>query len=325
MGERLAQRIERFAPGGLGERDARRDTRRGSANGVSGLRCAGSSATPPRRVEPPAATWSPVGLKYLEPSRSGGRAQVLSERVIEHVSSVTRDCGSSTFAKRPTSRSGTRTAPSRSSSTASSTTSWSSERSWRQPAIASRPNADTEVLVHLYEAADGDIAAMLHRGSAACSRSRCGTIDAVVSCSPVTGSASSPCTTRAAGRRGRVRVRSERARHGADWSTRAPTPHRVVGYLLWGSVQGPRTILGGVRSCRRALPGWDERTARVGVWWQPAFEPVSSVTRWSSSRALSDAVRRHLVADREVGLFLSGGVDSGSSRRGGARRAMCDH
>ena len=89
----------------------------------------------------------------------------------------------------------------------------------------------------------------------------------------------------------------------------------LVGYLLWGSVQGPRTALAGVRELP---PGsylrWDDRGTEVVPWWRPAFHPTFEAVEAAPvlRDALGDAIGRHLVADREVGLFLSGGVDSGA-------------
>jgi asparagine synthase (glutamine-hydrolysing) len=107
-----------------------------------------------------------------------------------------------------------------------------------------------------------------------------------------------------------------------------PDTTSMIGYLLWGSVQGPRTILGGVQELP---PGsyleWDERGSRVTRWWQPVFREGTDAAPAERLRsALDDAVARHLVADREVGLFLSGGVDSTAianvAARAGALRSL---
>jgi asparagine synthase (glutamine-hydrolysing) len=108
-----------------------------------------------------------------------------------------------------------------------------------------------------------------------------------------------------------------------------PDTASILGYLMWGSVQGPRTILGGVQELQ---PGhyvcWDGSGHEERVWWEPAFDPRldrdSSLERLRG--ALGDAVQKHLVADREVGLFLSGGVDSRAiahtAAREGALRSL---
>ena len=83
--------------------------------------------------------------------------------------------------------------------------------------------------------------------------------------------------------------------------------------LLWGSVQEPATLVPGVRQ----LPAggfleWDGAAFRIGRWHDTRFgrtaapeDPVA-VTR----AALIESIRRHLVSDVPVGIFLSGGVDS---------------
>jgi asparagine synthase (glutamine-hydrolysing) len=97
---------------------------------------------------------------------------------------------------------------------------------------------------------------------------------------------------------------------------RAPDPVGYAGYRLWGSVPEPHTMFAAVR----ALPAGHSLKIRQG---HPVPDSVAfgSVAESFADRreslpdtadALLDTVRHHLVADVEVGCFLSGGVDSGA-------------
>jgi asparagine synthase (glutamine-hydrolysing) len=100
----------------------------------------------------------------------------------------------------------------------------------------------------------------------------------------------------------------------------------LTSYLLFGSVSEPVTLLEGVFSLpagHRMLLHVPERrrTPRARPWWDPLRSPAANDTRkpreFSAAAArlrtlLEDAVRRHLIADVPVGLFLSSGLDSGA-------------
>jgi len=100
----------------------------------------------------------------------------------------------------------------------------------------------------------------------------------------------------------------------------------VTAYLLFGSVSEPVTLIEGVFSLppgHRMLLHVPERrrTPRARPWWDPTISPAARDTRKPrdlSSAAkklrplLEDAVRKHLIADVPVGLFLSSGLDSGA-------------
>jgi asparagine synthase (glutamine-hydrolysing) len=89
-------------------------------------------------------------------------------------------------------------------------------------------------------------------------------------------------------------------------------PAAAAGYLLYGAVPEPLTLAKGVR----ALPAghyliWEKSRSRTTKYWDIQFsddrrENVTATVR----AALTDSVRRHLVSDVALGVFLSGGVDS---------------
>lgn len=98
--------------------------------------------------------------------------------------------------------------------------------------------------------------------------------------------------------------------------SREPDAAGYAGFRMWGSVPEPHTMFRAIK----ALPAGHSLTVRQDG-------PLPSPTRYSSVAsllsvpngtgadgrvALLDSVRHHLVADVEVGCFLSGGVDSGA-------------
>jgi len=100
----------------------------------------------------------------------------------------------------------------------------------------------------------------------------------------------------------------------------------LTSYLLFGSVSEPVTMLEGVFSLP---PGHQmllyvperRRTPRARPWWDMARSPAARDPKKPRDIAaaaqrlrpmLEDAVRKHLIADVPVGLFLSSGLDSGA-------------
>jgi asparagine synthase (glutamine-hydrolysing) len=108
-------------------------------------------------------------------------------------------------------------------------------------------------------------------------------------------------------------------------------PAAVTGFLLGGSVPAPRTIVSGVWSL---MPGHLlvcglDGAIRSRRYWDlpnPARDerPETSETSAVTGRVrslLEDSVSRHLVSDVPLGVFLSGGMDSGGIVALASRRA----
>lgn len=93
-------------------------------------------------------------------------------------------------------------------------------------------------------------------------------------------------------------------------------PEALHLYLRFGHVPAPRSMLQGARMLEAG--NWVEfgpegETARGAFFEYPRYRPVEYRGEEAQARveeALEAAVRRHLVADVPVGVFLSGGIDS---------------
>jgi asparagine synthase (glutamine-hydrolysing) len=104
--------------------------------------------------------------------------------------------------------------------------------------------------------------------------------------------------------------------------SRDPEPAGVVGFHVWGSVPEPFTLFRDIRALPAGCTQWvDEAGPRepqayanlASALAEGASAPAP--TRETGERlraAVLDSVRAHCVADVEVGLFLSAGVDSGA-------------
>ena len=99
--------------------------------------------------------------------------------------------------------------------------------------------------------------------------------------------------------------------------SRAVDPAGYAGFQLWGSVPAPRTMFSAIS----ALPaGHWMQVKRDGEPGTPlAFQTLASLASAPTDApptelraALQDSVRHHLIANVEVGFFLSGGIDSAS-------------
>jgi asparagine synthase (glutamine-hydrolysing) len=93
----------------------------------------------------------------------------------------------------------------------------------------------------------------------------------------------------------------------------------LAGYLAYGAVQEPLTIYEGIFSLPRGC--WQERDGHGNVvtegrYWQFPLPEKSQRSRRLTDLVeegrgiLQESVRRHLLSDVQVGLFLSSGLDS---------------
>jgi asparagine synthase (glutamine-hydrolysing) len=98
--------------------------------------------------------------------------------------------------------------------------------------------------------------------------------------------------------------------------------HAQAGFWLLGSVPEPRTWFRNIRALPAGHCAWIERGQveaprcwqHIGeAWRSSSFARVPDAeVREGVRDALRESVRRHLVADVPVGVFLSGGIDSGA-------------
>lgn len=103
----------------------------------------------------------------------------------------------------------------------------------------------------------------------------------------------------------------------------APDAAGHAGFFLWGHVPEPHTLYRGIRALPAGSTLWIDRggarePARyhdvgamlAGIEEEPVTAPRSGELRERLRCALLDSVRHHLVADVDVGVFLSSGLDS---------------
>jgi asparagine synthase (glutamine-hydrolysing) len=105
-------------------------------------------------------------------------------------------------------------------------------------------------------------------------------------------------------------------------ASREPEPAGIVGFHLWGSVPEPFTLYRNIRALPAghtqmidsAGPREPEKYASIAELFSTAPKsPASLDTTMTCVReATLQSVKAHLLADVEVGVFLSAGVDSGA-------------
>src|SRR5882762_2986003 len=104
--------------------------------------------------------------------------------------------------------------------------------------------------------------------------------------------------------------------------SRDPDPRGQAGFWMLGSVPEPHTWFRDIRALPAGHCAWIENgrlgPARcwhdIGDAWRGAGQRAAAVEDVAQQvqAALRESVARHLVADVPVGVFLSGGVDSGA-------------
>lgn len=94
----------------------------------------------------------------------------------------------------------------------------------------------------------------------------------------------------------------------------------VASMLAYGAIQDPRTIFAAIRSFPAAHSQWVGACEGDGAgpspprrFWRypgPALDEDVGTAAANVRRLLNDSIRRHLIADVPVGVFLSAGIDS---------------
>ncbi len=106
---------------------------------------------------------------------------------------------------------------------------------------------------------------------------------------------------------------------GARLVERRLDPTGMAGYLSYGAVQGPATMVAGVRALQAGSYLYVDADGTVDGprhYWRPAFcsAPLDGRARTEVvdelSHLLRSVTREHLIADVPVAVFLSGGIDS---------------
>ena len=85
----------------------------------------------------------------------------------------------------------------------------------------------------------------------------------------------------------------------------------LAGFLIAGAVPAPRTMVKDV-ACLPAghWAEWEHGQLRVRKYWDLECPPNPAAEAEPLGMTLEDTVRRHLLSDVPLGVFLSGGVDS---------------
>ena len=110
-------------------------------------------------------------------------------------------------------------------------------------------------------------------------------------------------------------VKALLASGGVDTS---PEPAGHVGFFLWGHIPEPYTLYRGIRALPAGSTLWvdgtgarrERRFATIPEALRSAEQRAADGGEFALREALLDSMRHHLVADVDVGVFLSSGLDS---------------
>ena len=102
--------------------------------------------------------------------------------------------------------------------------------------------------------------------------------------------------------------------------SREPDPQGQAGFWMLGSVPEPHTTFRDIQSLPPGHCAWVEagrvRTMRcwhdIGAAWREPGDQAPADVQALVREAARESVARHLVSDVPVGVFLSGGIDSGA-------------
>lgn len=102
--------------------------------------------------------------------------------------------------------------------------------------------------------------------------------------------------------------------------SREPDPKGHAGFWMLGSVPEPHTCFRDIQSLPPGHCAWveagDMRAIRcwhdIGVAWREPGDETPADVQAMVRKAVRESVARHLVSDVPVGVFLSGGIDSGA-------------
>ena len=102
--------------------------------------------------------------------------------------------------------------------------------------------------------------------------------------------------------------------------SREPDPKGLAGFWMLGSVPEPHTCFGDIQSLPPGHCAWVEsgsvRSIRcwqdIGAAWREPGAAAPADVQACVREAVRESVARHLVSDVPVGVFLSGGIDSGA-------------
>lgn len=96
----------------------------------------------------------------------------------------------------------------------------------------------------------------------------------------------------------------------------SPDANALRDFFLWGSVPEPATLTDGVRQIPAGhFLSWENGAISLTPWLTNSVgkeeaRKAEGTSVEQTRKALEESIRRHLVSDVPVGIFLSGGIDS---------------